>query len=128
MRNNLDDKGYGGAVLMDLSKACDTLNRDLFIAKLSACGFKHDALNLIYSYLTNRCHRAIINSGFTSWKQLAQEVPQGSVLCPLLFNVYLNDLFYLSECRKADYSVFYACDEDLSYLINRLEYESLLAT
>ena len=59
---NLDDKGHGGVVLMDLSKAFDTLNHDLFIAKLSAYGFKYDALKLIYSYLTNRWHRTKINS------------------------------------------------------------------
>ena len=53
-KNNLDDKGYGGAVMMDLSKALDTLNHDLVIGKLSAYGFEHNALKLIYSYLTNR--------------------------------------------------------------------------
>ena len=53
-KKNLDDKGRGGAVLMDLSKALDTLNHGLLIAKLSAYGFEHDALKLIYSYLTNR--------------------------------------------------------------------------
>ena len=50
-KKNLDDKGYGGAVLMDLSKAFDTLNHGLLIAKLSAYGFEHDALKFIYSYL-----------------------------------------------------------------------------
>ena len=53
-KKNLDDKGYGGAVSMDLSKALDALNHGLLIAKLSACGFEHDALKFIYSYLTNR--------------------------------------------------------------------------
>ena len=51
-KKNLGEKGYGGAVLMDLSRAFDT--HDLLIAKLSAYGFEHDALKLIYSYLTNR--------------------------------------------------------------------------
>ena len=60
-KKNLDDKGYGGAVLMDLSKAFDTLNHGLLIAKLSAYGFDHDALKFIYSYLTNRWHRTKIN-------------------------------------------------------------------
>ena len=65
-KKNLDDKGYGGAVLMDLSKAFDTLNHGLLIAKLSAYGFKHDALKFIYSYLTNRWHRMKINPAFSS--------------------------------------------------------------
>ena len=50
-KKNLDDKGYGGAVIMDLYKAFDTLNHDLLIAKLSAYGFEHDALECIYSYI-----------------------------------------------------------------------------
>ena len=54
IKKNLDDKGYEGAVLMDLSEAFDTLNHDILIAKLSAYGFEHDALKLIYIYLTNR--------------------------------------------------------------------------
>ena len=57
----LDDNGYGGAVLMDLSKAFDTLNHGLLITKLSAYGFEHDALTFVYSYLTNRWQRTKIN-------------------------------------------------------------------
>ena len=53
-KKDLDDKGYRGAVLMDLSRAFDTLNHNLLIAKLNAYGFKHNALTLIYSYFTNR--------------------------------------------------------------------------
>ena len=53
-KKNLEDKGCGGAVLMDLSKAFETLKHDLLIAKLSAYGFEHDAWTLLCSYLTNR--------------------------------------------------------------------------
>ena len=53
-KKDLDDKGYKGAVLIDLSKALDTLNHNLLIAKLSVYGFKHNALTLIYNYFTNR--------------------------------------------------------------------------
>ena len=68
-KKNLDDKAYGGAVLMDLSKAFHTLNHGLLIAKPSAYGFEHDALKLIYSYLTNRWHRTKINSACSSWEE-----------------------------------------------------------
>ena len=72
-----------------------------------------------------------INSRFSSWEKLTQGVPQNSVLGTLLFNINLNDLFYLSECTQVcnfvDDTTFYACDKDFSSLISRLEHDSLLA-
>ena len=63
----LDRKGYAGAILMDLSKAFDTLNHDLLIAKLYAYGFSEESLKLINSYLTNRWQRTKVNISFSSW-------------------------------------------------------------
>ena len=91
----LDEKGFGGAVLMDLSKAFDTLNHELLIAKLSAYGFNNESLKLIRSYLTNRWQRTKMNKSFSRWTELLQGGPQRSVLGLLLFNIYLNDLFFL---------------------------------
>ena len=113
------------------SKAFETLNYGQLVAKLSAYGFEHEALKFIYSCLTNRWHRTKLDAAFSSWEELTQGVPQGFVLGPLLFNIYLNNLFDLSECTEvcnfADDTTFYACDKDLRPLITRLEHDSLLA-
>ena len=129
-RKILVEKGFGGAVLMDLSKAFDTLNHELLISKLSAYGFNNESLKLIRSYLTNRWQRTKINKSFSRWTELLQGVPQGSVLGPLLFNIYLNDLFFLVDYTEvynfADDITLFASDKDLGSLENRLEHDSFL--
>ena len=111
----LDNKGYGGAILMDLSKAFDTINHDLLIAKLHVYGFSKESLKLIKSYLTNRWQRTKLNTGFSKWREILLGVPQGSVL---LFNIYINNLLFLTEntnvCNYVDDTTFYACDSDLT--------------
>ena len=64
-KESLDNKGYAGAVLMDLSKAFDTINHELLLAKLDAYGFSDNALNVISDYLTNRWQRIKINTSFS---------------------------------------------------------------
>ena len=99
-KNTLDQNAYGGAIFMDLSKAFNTINHDRLIAKLGACGSDTASFKLIRSYLANRFQRTKVNTSFSSWSKLFLGVPQGSVLVPLLFNIYFNDLFYLTEMTE----------------------------
>ena len=78
---------------MNFSKAFDTINHDLLIAKLGVYGFGTTSLKLISSYLTNRFQRTKVNTSFSKWSKLFLGVPQGSVLGPLLFNIYIKDFF-----------------------------------
>ena len=75
----LDSKGYGTAVLMDLSKAFDTINHERLIAKLHAYGFTKKSLTIIFNYLSDRWKHVKIDSSFSSWSELIQGIPQGSV-------------------------------------------------
>ena len=89
---------------MDLSKAFDTINHQFLIAKLYAYGFSKDALKLINSYMSDRWQRTKIDKSFSSWSALLKRVPQGSVLGPILFNIYFNYLFYFLHCKICNFA------------------------
>ena len=123
----LDKKNKFGALLTDLSKAFDCLNHELLIAKLNAYNFDNSSLEVIRSYLSNRKHRTKINNTFSEWAEIFAGIPQGSILGPLLFNIYMNDIFYFvceSITNYADDTTPYSIKSNYDELIESLEVDS----
>ena len=121
----LDKNKNAAALLTDLSKAFDCLNHELLIAKLDAYGFSHSAIKFIYSYLKGRFQRTKVNGKFSSWSEILSGVPQGSILGPLLFNIYINDLFYFIDpstiTNYADDTTPYEVGKKLDEVLLKLE-------
>ena len=102
-----------------MSKAFDCLNQELHIAKLNAYGFTLPALKLVHDYLSDRKQRTRVNNSYSTWLEILFGVPQGSILCPLLFNIFLADLFFiLSETDIANYA-----DDNMLALMTLMDLE-----
>ena len=126
-KNTLGKGGYVSAIFMDLSKAFDTLNHNLLNAKVWAYGWERDSLSLMKSYLKDRQQRVCVNNNFSSWEKVIAGVPQGLILVPLLFNIFIDDLFVFASSfnlsNYADDSTLYASGFNLEeVLILMLKY------
>ena len=89
---NMDRGLYNIVVLLDLKKAFDTVNHEILLCKLERYGFDYKALDLLKNYLTDRTQRCQLNGMLSDQRRITCGIPQGSILGPLLFIIYINDL------------------------------------
>ena len=110
---------------MDLSKAFDCLPYDLLIAKLHAYGLSEAACETMFDYLKDRKQRVKILNHCSSWEELIQGVPQGYILVPFLFDVFINYLFLSIDNSKlydyADDNSFMYPSSDLNCIFANLQ-------
>ena len=127
----LYEKFLVGTVLMDLSKAFDCIPPDLLIAKLHAYGFNLKSVTFVYSYLKRRNQKVNVNNVLSDFLTLRSGVPQGSILGPILFNIFLNDLLSTLKVSNlfnfADDKTISATADNIGHLMLTLKHESEVA-
>ena len=123
----MDNNKFTIGIFLDFSKAFDTVDHQILLRKLENCGIKGTSLAWFQSYLNNRKQFVHLNNEFSEWLQIKCGVPQGSILGPILFLLYINDIINSSKLLKfvlfADDSTLYASHSDLNYLISSVNQE-----
>ena len=118
---SIEHKSTALGIFIDLSKAFDRIDHKLLLAKLQYYGVRGTAYNWFYSYLVDRKHLVSISTESSSPLTMAGGVPQGSILGPLLFNIFLNDINMVSPLLKL---ILYA--DDTTLLMRDTNPDSLL--
>jgi hypothetical protein len=111
----MDDNEIPINIYLDLSKAFDTLDHKILISKLQFYGVGGNSLKLLKDYLTNRQQYVVFNNHESEFRKIITGVPQGSILGPLLFIIYLNDITMATDMFKP---IIYADDTALSATLN----------
>ena len=100
----IDDKKISALVLLDMSKAFDSIRHDILLQKLQALGVSFSCRDWFHSYLVGRGQRVCIHNAISDALPLKYGVPQGSILGPVLFTIYVNDLLSVpTYCKSACY-------------------------
>ena len=130
IRREVDDKKLVGAIFVDLSKAFDTVSHSILLAKLTAYGVRDVELEWFKNYLFARYQRVSINNENSDDFPLLCGVPQGSILGPLLFTLFFNDLpDHLRSAKVikyADDTVFYFASGDFDVIESTLNNEMMV--
>lgn len=108
-----DDSEVSLLVLLDFSKAFDTVNHRLLLEKLSILGFQSDALDWIKSYLSNRQQKVLTENDESTWSNITNGVPQGSILGPLLFSILVSDIR-----QYIHWGSYHSYADDLQYYLS----------
>ena len=121
---NINDNKFCGAVFVDFKKAFDVISHELLLRKLKLYNVSANTLKLLTSYLTNRHQCVTINTSISTLKPMDHGVPQGSILGPMLFSVYINDLplCVKSTCELfADDTTIHTSNTDIDSLTKTLQ-------